>query len=222
MADNFGTLTAQILYELERDVQTYGIAVQRAILSALNYIEEEAYWLLEKEENFTILDSSNVAPLPADFNQLYYVRYLFGNRYYGMTQGFKGIVWSDFLSYRDLIYNSQPQKYSIWANNFYIYPYADGNISFSMYYYYTDSARPTFDTITNTFIYENQNASTYESVWFDRRTIDAVRYKALEIMYRDVLQTPEMSQSYKIAYEEFIANLIIKNNQRQNINILSI
>lgn len=216
MADTLGTLTSQILFEIERDSTTYTLPVQRAILSALNYIEEEAYWLLEKMDTITVLNSQNFTALPADFNQLMDVTYLFGERFYGMAQGFKVVNWPDYLTFRDIIYDSQPKKASIWGDNFYIYPYADGNIPFQMYYYYTDATRPDIDSATGLF------PPSYVSVWFDRKTVDIVRYKALEIIYRDVLITPELALPYKQAYDEFLDNLIIKNNQRQNINILSV
>ena len=61
-----------------------------------------------------------------------------------------------------------------------------------------------------------------KGVWFNDQTIDVVRNKALEVFYRDTLQSPEIANSYVPIYQDYSAALSAKNNKRQVFNILSV
>lgn len=220
MAVTFGDLINQILEDTNRDPSTllngaasggdtYKTAVQRAIVTAIKYLESNPYFQFKQVAVITVADQNNNIALPADFQSLITVQFTIGNVQYGTRQGFTNITFEDLLSY----YNNNaeqgtPKKYAIYNNTFYIYPLASGDTDFTIYYTQKDVFYPTNDNDT--------------SIWFSDATVDMVRMKAMERFYHDTLQSPEIAATYSAALTDFLQNLMQKNNLRQNYNIMSI
>ncbi len=203
-----GELQQRILYETNRDINTYGLGVNNAILSAIKYLEFNHPWLFQKQTSFTIPQYDNSAVLPSDFSSVIALNYIQGTQVYGLREGFQGITYAELSDYYNLTNQiGQPMKWALYNQNVYIYPKAQSDIVFNLIYNYKDATYPTNPTDT--------------SIWFSYDTIDMCRYKALEIFYRDTLQAPEIAQRYYAAYADFQKNLITRNNYR-NINSILI
>jgi hypothetical protein len=219
MTINFGQLTQQILDDTNRDGatllnggssnSTYETAVQRAIVTAIKYMESSLYWAFKTVTNITVLDTAFSTPLPANFSSLVAVQFTIGNVLYSLRQGFTNQTFPDVLSYfNNTAEQGIPRKYAIFNNTFYIHPLAAGDTVFTIYYYQKDEFYPAVDEDT--------------SIWFADETVDLVRMKAMERFYHDTLQSPELAGAYSTAAADFERNLMRKNNLRQNNNILSI
>lgn len=220
MAITFGDLTQQILEDANRDPSTllngaasggdtYKTAVQRAIVTAIKYMESDLFWAFKQNAVITVLDQTNSISLPADFQSMITAQFNVGNTLYSLRQGFTNATFEDLLSY----YNNNaeqgiPKKYAVYNNTFYIYPLASGDTDFTIYYYQKDIFYPVNDNDV--------------SIWFSDATVDLVRMKAMERFYHDTLQSYEIAQTYSMAVADFERNLMRKNNLRQNYNIMSV
>lgn len=220
MAITFGDLAQQILQDANRDPSTllngavsggatYKTAVQRAIVSAIKYMESSLYWAFRKNAVITVLDQTNSVSLPADFESMITVQFNIGNTLYSLRQGFTNSTFEDLLSYySNSAEQGIPRKYAIFNNTFYIFPLASGDTDFTIYYYQKDIFYPSNDNDV--------------SLWFSDETVDVVRLKAMERFYHDTLQSYEIAQTYSMAVADFEKNLLRKNNLRQNYNIMSV
>lgn len=208
MTITLGTLKTQILNETQRDSSEFGSYVQSAILSSIKFMEAEHPYVFQKGGTLTISSGSNTASLPSDLNQLIYASYTVGPSIYNASVGFNAVNFSDLLSFfSSTSETGNPLKYSMFGGLFYVYPYTQSDITFTLYYYYTDSSYPQTDSDT--------------SVWFDDHTVDCVRAKATEEFYRYTLQTPEKADQYLTSFATYLNNLRAR-NVRQFNNQLSI
>jgi hypothetical protein len=213
MAVTLGDLSTQILYETNKSGQEFNYGVTNAIITAIKYMEQKHPWVFSKTAIITIVATStavsNAVNLPADFNRLLDAKYAIGNCLYGTRQGFVSIPYDELNS---LITNTAqtgyPLKYAIYGDQFYVYPFTNTNIDFTINYNYKDAIYPAVPSDT--------------SVWFNDQTIDAVRNKALEVFYRDTLESPEIANSYVPIFQDYSDNLSRKNNKRSVYNLLSI
>lgn len=209
MTLTLGDVKNQILAETARDSANYGGFVQNSILSAIVFMETECPYIFEKTSTITISQGSNAANLPADFNQPVYVYYELDGSLYGTRQGFNSINYADLIR----LFNStndvgNPSKYSFFSNQLYIYPYTQGDITFTLAYNYKDSSYPQVDADT--------------SIWFSNQTLDCIKAKATELFYTYPLQTPEKGAAYAQSFEMFLQNLRNRNNLKRKTNLLSI
>jgi hypothetical protein len=218
MATTLGSLAIQILNDTNRDAgaflnpgnpQTYQDAVQNAIVTAIKYLEYDYYWLFKKLNTITILQNSNVTALPVDFGMLINAGYSLNGGLYNQRQGFLPMPYDELTS---LFWNTSstgyPTKYSILANNFYVFPYCSANTVFNLTYYYKDVTYPVNPEDT--------------SIWFNDLTVDLVRMIAMQRFYKDTLQTPEIADTYDKDIAMFQAGLMRQNNNRQVSNVMSI
>lgn len=219
MAVNFGQLTQWILDDTNRDASTllnggvssatYKTAVQRAIVTAIKYMESSLYWAFKTSSVVTILDQEYSVSLPPDFSSLVAIQFSIGSTLYSLREGFVNLSFPEMLSfYQNSGEQGTPRKYAIYDDRLYIYPLASGDTNFTLYYYQKDVFYPQNDEDT--------------SIWFSDETVDLVRMKAMERFYHDTLQAPEIASRYTIAVDDFERNLMRKNNLRQNNNVLSI
>lgn len=219
----FGELTARILTDTNRggsdleDPNTglplYPAAIQRAILSAIYLVEPDWYWLFEAMVPLTVPQGDNSVALPANFNKLIRAQAVYNENFYGPRQRFLNVTFNELLSFfTNASQTGIPVNYALDLTNLYIYPYVPEDTVFNLYYYYKDTNYPVVD---------GQLGNTGTSIWFGTDTVDMVRYKAMEMFYRDTLQAPDMAQAYMSAYMEQVANLARKNATRQSYNLLS-
>jgi hypothetical protein len=218
MAVTFGELIEQILEDTNRDgstllnplsASTYKTAVGRAIITAIKYLESSLYWAYKTSAQFTITTALNSMALPADFSSIITVQFNIGNSLYSLRQGFLNITFEDLIAlYQNTGETGIPRQYALFNNTFYVYPTVGADTTFTVYYYQKDVFYPDADDDT--------------SIWFGDETVDLVRMKAMERFYHDTLQSSEIASTYSNAAMDFERNLMRKNNQRQNYNIMSI
>lgn len=237
MAVTMGQLTAQILTDTNRDSQTldpnfgediplYPAAIQRAILTAIKYMESRFFWMFRTSATIEISQGTNFVDLPSDFNNLDFAQYNIGSVIYTRKTGFINVTFEDLFNY----YNSAndcgiPRRYAIKSdiengqivNRFYIYPNVQASLpnpqAFTVWYYYKDAVYPTVDGSLN-------NDTT--SIWFNDATVDLVRMKAMERFYHDTLQAPDLAANYTQFVTQFENNLSMKNQNKQLYNMLSV
>lgn len=209
MAETLGSLKTRILYETNKSGADFDYGVKNAIVSAIKYMEQKHPWVFSKAAIITILSGNNYVNLPDDFNRLLDAKYSIGTSIYGTRQGFTSMPYDDLNA---MITNTgeagYPTKYSIYGSQFFVYPFTNSDTDITIHYNYKDTFYPDSDEDT--------------SVWFDSQTIDAVRNKALEIFYRDTLESPEIANSYLPIFQDYSDTLSRKNNKRLVYNVLSI
>ncbi len=218
MAVTFGELIEQILEDTNRDgstllngsaSSTYKTAVGRAIVTAIKYLESSLYWAYKTSTNVTITTALNNIALPPDFSSIITVQFNIGNSLYSLRQGFLNITFEELISlYQNSAETGIPRQYALFNNTLYVYPTVGADTIFTVWYYQKDVTYPVTDTDT--------------SIWFGDETVDLVRMKAMERFYHDTLQSAEIASTYSNAVMDFERNLMRKNNQRQNYNVMSI
>jgi hypothetical protein len=199
-----------MLLEFEKEGSDFDTGVKNAIVSAIKHLESKFYFLFNNVSTVTISSGSNATNLPADFKSLASISYV-SNSTTTVTKrsGFRAMPFGEMINlFENGTDTGLPQAYSIWGDQLYVFPYVAEDTVFTLYYYTKDIFYPS-----------NDNDS---SLWFNDETIDAVRYKASEIFVRDTLQTPELAPAYQAAFNDWANNLTIKNNQQQQLNVLSI
>jgi len=218
MAVTFGALIDQILEDTNRDgatllngslSSTYRTAVGRAIVTAIKYVESSLYWAYKTNTNVTITTALNSIALPPDFSSIITVQFNIGNSLYSLRQGFLNITFEDLIAlYQNSAETGIPRQYALFNNTLYVYPTVGADTVFTVWYYQKDITYPVTDSDT--------------SIWFGDETVDLVRMKAMERFYHDTLQSSEIANTYSLAVIDFEKNLMRKNNQRQNYNVMSI
>lgn len=218
MAVNFGQLTQQILDDTNRDgstllngntTSTYTTAVQNAIVTAIKYAESSLYWAYKTSAQVTITKALNSISLPADFSSIITVQFNIGNSLYSLRQGFLNITFEDLISlYQNTAETGIPRQYALFNDTLYVYPTVGADTTFTIWYYQKDIFYPAVPSDI--------------SIWFGDETVDLIRMKAMERFYHDTLQSAELANTYSLSVLDFEQNLMRKNNQRQNYNILSI
>lgn len=209
MAVTLGNLTDRILRETNMSGAEFTLGVKEAIVTAIKFMEMDFIWLFYKIGTITVLAGGNATSLPDDLAKLIDAKYPIGSVIYGADQGFVGIPYPDLNAlFNNTTSSGYPLKYAVYGTQFYIYPYTDTDITFTLSYNYKDSFYPETDNDI--------------SIWFNDETVDAVRYKAKEVFYRDTLQSEIEAAPFRGAFKEWEQNMVIKNNNRQLINIISI
>ncbi len=199
MTVTLGDLTNEILAITNRDSANYTTFVQNSIVTAINYMQSEHPYAYEKISTITITDGNNAAILPADFSSLIYAEYSLDGTIYNSRTGFLNVSYPVLLSYYTSLNNvGIPTKYAIYGGSFYVYPYTNGDTTFTLSYYYTDTFTPAVPTDT--------------SIWFGYLTLDCIRSKAIENFYRYALQTPDVAEAYATDFNRFLQNLRQSNN----------
>lgn len=207
MAVTFGQMTDRILRETARDT-SMDTGVQDAIITAIKELEREQYWLFEKEADLTLLEGFNNVALPNDFAEMSTLRLLIGDTYNTERFGFTLVTNHEIFNFVRQNTRGIPYMWSIFANSIYLFPVADSDYTLNIHYYYKDVTYPSLYSDT--------------SIWLGDLTEDLTRYKALSIFYRDSLQAEEKALFYEQKANSSIGNMRIRNNQRLQINKLSI
>lgn len=209
MAITLGNLKTRILYETNKSGDEFDYGVNNAIVTAIKYMEQIHPWVFSKSASLTILATTNAVNLPGDFNRLLDAKYFIGNCSYGSRAGFNSIPYDELFNlFSNTAESGYPTKYAIYGNQLYVYPVTNSDTPILINYNYKDEFYPETDSDS--------------SVWFDDQTVDCVRNKALEIFYRDTLQSPEIANSYIPIFQDYSNTLIRKNNKRSVFNLLSI
>ncbi len=218
MAVNFGQLTQQILDDTNRDgttllnsstTSTYTTAVNNAIVTAIKYLESSLYWAYKTSTSVTINQFLNSINLPADFSSIITIQFNISNGLYSLRQGFLNITFEDLIAlYENTAETGIPRKYALFNDVLYVYPTCGADTTFTIWYYQKDVFYPAVPSDT--------------SIWFGDETVDLVRVKAMEYFYHDTLQAPEIANTFAMEFADFEKNMMRKNNQRQNYNIMSI
>lgn len=209
MTVTIATLADQILSEINREGDDYFQAAKRAIVTAIKYMEVEFPHYFEKTGTITILSGEKAVDLPADFARLVDAKASASGVYYGAIQGFLQIPYPDLNNYYNTTSQSGlPLKYSLFGGQFVVFPYTASDTDILLSYNYKDAFYPSADGDT--------------SIWFNDETIDPVRYKALEVISRDFLRSPDSTAVYAQAFADFVDMLIRKSNQQSINNLLSI
>lgn len=207
MAVTFGQMVARILRETARD-DSFQQSVEDAIVTAIKELEIEQYWLFETDALLTLYENSNSITLPNDFSAVSTCRLLVGDTYYTEIYGFVPVTNHEIFNYARQQVTGIPFVWSIFSNQIYVYPWASGDYTVDLHYFYKDATYPVNYTDT--------------SIWLGDLTEDLTRYKALAIFYRDSLQAEEKAQFYDAKATQIINNRRTNNNQRSTINRLSI
>lgn len=207
MAVTFGQMTDRILRETARDISMEA-GVQDAIVTAIKELEREQYWLFEKETDLTLSEGVDNVLLPNDFAELSTLRLNNNGTYRTQMFGFTPVNNHEIFDYARQPVSGLPYMWALFANKIYVYPVPDGEYILNMHYYYKD------------IVYPSLYADT--SLWLGDLTEDLTRYKALSIFYRDSLQAEEKALFYEQKANTSIGNMRIRNNQRLQINKLSI
>lgn len=208
MSVTFGQLAARILRETARDI-SFQTAVEDSIITAIKELEREQLWLFEKDTTLTLTANSDSVALPDDFVALSTARLLVGTTYYTEVYGFVPVTNHEIYNYaRTQGQTGIPFCYSLFGNNLVVYPGAADTYSIDLRYFHKDATYPS--------------AYGDTSIWLGDLTADLTRYKSLAIFYRDELQAEEKAQYYEVKAQAAVNNLLIRNNQRQTINRLSI
>jgi len=207
MAVTFGQMVARILRETARD-DSFQTSVQDAIVTAIKELEIEQYWLFEKNELLTLYEDTNSVILPIDFSSVSTARLLVGDTYFTEVYGFVPVTNHEIFNYARQQTTGVPFIWAIFSNQIFVYPWASGDYTIDLRYFYKDSSYPVNYTDT--------------SIWLGDLTEDLTRYKALATFYRDSLQAEEKAQFYEAKAMQIINNRRTNNNQRQTINRLSI
>jgi hypothetical protein len=160
MVATLGSLATQILNDTNRDAgaflnpgypETYQDAVQNAIITAIKFMESTYYWLFKTISNITIAQNLNSATLPPDFSGLINAGYQINNGLYNQRQGFLPVPYDELASlFCTTDDRGMPQRYSILANTFFVYPYCQSDIVFILTYYYLQT--PQFGLATGLLI----------------------------------------------------------------------
>lgn len=209
MVTTFGELQQRILYETNKTAQDFSYGVQNAIRTAIIYLEAQHPWLFTKTAVVTVLADTNATNLPSDFNQIANVVYYRYGDMYNQANGFVQMSYSDLQNlYGGTSNGGLPLKFAIWGEQLHIYPITLSDQEFVITYYYKDENLP-----------QNDNDI---SIWFNDETIDALRNKALEIFYRDTLQSAEIADTYVQIYLDYIRNLQTRNNRKAMFNRISV
>lgn len=209
MVTTLGQLKTRILYETNKTSQDFEQGVQNAIVSAIIYMESEHPWLFTKTSTVTVGANTNATSLPDDLNQLISATFNLDGANYTERTGFVWVPYDELITYFGNTGDTGiPLKYSNFQELFYIYPITASDQDFTLIYHYKDEFYPNNDSDI--------------SIWFNDQTIDLVRTKALEIFYRDTLQSSEIADTYVPVYQDYVRNLQIKNNKRNVFNRLSI
>jgi hypothetical protein len=207
MAVTFGQMTLRILRETSRDASMEE-GVQDAIVTAIKELEREQYWLFEKVGDIALLEGTDNVDLPTDFAEMSTLRLLFNDTYRTQMFGFTPVTNHEIFNFVRQNNPGVPYMWSIYGNKIYVYPFASGNYTLNLHYYYKDTVYPSLFSDS--------------SIWLDDLTEDLTRYKALAIFYRDSLQAEEKAMFYEQKAENAVSNMRIRNNQRLQINRLSI
>lgn len=209
MTITLGTFKAEVQAITARTSTEYADFAQAAILQAIKYMETEQPYSLQKTGNITLLANTASIPLPDDLNQLIYVQYNIGGVIYNTPIGFQEVTYPVLLSlFSTTTQTGNPSKFAIYNESLYVYPMCASDIEYTLTYYYTDAIYPQTDNNT--------------SVWFGDVTLDCVRAKAIEWFYRYPLEAPELADSYRASFEDYLRNLRSKNNTKRYSNRLSI
>jgi hypothetical protein len=219
VAGTLGDLKTRILYETNKSGADFDYGVTNAIVSAIIYMEQHHPWMFVKQAFFTIDAGTNFFTFPADFNELIDAKYaivsppfpapLSSYVYYGVRQGFTPLPYDDLNSlFTNGGQTGYPTQYATLGNIFYVYPITSSDTPVLITYHYKDEVYP--------------EANNEVSIWFGDQTIDALRNKALEIFYRDTLQSPEIANTYVAIYQDYIDTIKRKNSSKTIYNILSI
>lgn len=207
MAVTFGQLASRILQETARD-NSFQTPVENAIITAIKELEREQYWLFETEATLSLAETTNNVVLPDNFAEVSTLRLLVGDTYYTEVYGFTPVTNHELFNYARQQTNGIPFIWTLYNNLIYVYPWASGDYTLDLRYFYKDTTYPSNYTDT--------------SVWLQDLTEDLTRYKALAIFYRDSLQAEEKALYYENKAADSVANMRIRNNQRRTINRLSI
>ena len=207
MAVTFGQMTLRILRETSRDASMEE-GVQDAIVTAIKELEREQYWLFEKVGDIALLEGTDNVDLPADFAEMSTLRLLFNDTYRTQMFGFTPVTNHEIFNFVRQNNPGVPYMWSIYGDKIYVYPFASGDYTLNLHYYYKDTVYPSLFSDS--------------SIWLDDLTEDLTRYKALAIFYRDSLQAEEKAMFYEQKADAAVSNMRIRNNQRLQINRLSI
>jgi len=208
MAVTFGTLIERMLYETNKSANDFETGIKNAIVSALIYMESNHPWLLSKAGDVIISEGTRATDLPDDLNTLITAQYNIGTVINGDRQGFLQLSFNELINlFNNTSESGYPTRYAVFGDQLYVYPYTNTDTTVTLYYNYTDTTYPAVDSDT--------------SVWFDDKLVDGVRYKALEIFYRDTLQTPELGNVYTAITRNFEDTLKKRNNYRDRNNLLN-
>lgn len=205
---NLLQLSNRILRESNRDSSQFQNDVVNSIVSAIIEIEDLKLWVNEKEIVLNTVPNQSYVLLPADFRSVQLLRLNIGGVYYTQTNGFEGIPYermmNDYLSVDTI---GQPSLYALYGNKIYFFPTPANVYELYLSYQYGDAVYPS--NLTDT------------SVFFQPKTMDLVRLKALEIFYRDILQDDESSARSNMAFQNKL-NTLYRQNQRTERLILEI
>lgn len=219
MAGTLGDLKTRILYESNKSGADFDYGVTNAIVTAIIYMEQNHPWIFVKTGQFIINAGTNFFTFPDDFNELIDAKYGIATPpppatptstvYYGVRQGFTPLPYDDLNSlFTNSAQTGYPTQYATLGNIFYVYPITSSNTPVVITYHYKDDVYP--------------QANNDISIWFNDQTIDALRNKALEIFYRDTLQSPDIADTKVPIFQDYINTIKRKNSSKTIYNILSI
>ncbi len=204
-AVTFADLKTRILKEADVESTSgqslYFEAIGNAIISAIRYYEGTRFWFIENTQNVTILNTQTFIALPTDFKSLIQLRLKVGNCWLTHGSGFEIVSYERLKElFTNATASGQPQNCAIFKNAVFVDRAVDQNYTIEVTYCRGDTTYPSSDGST--------------SVWFDDG-VELIRYKALEIFYRDKKQDENKAQFYKAAADDFEDKLKQRSNTRQ-------
>lgn len=208
MAVTLGALKNRILFDTNRDSSTYGDSINKSIVTAISFMQSKYFWNFKKFGQVIIPNGKNSINLPDDYQNMITIQFSIGNTLYSLNQGFINTTFEDLIArYNTTAQTGISKIYAVYNNVLYVFPLTAGDTTFTVYYYYKDTFLPATDADS--------------SIWFANDTIDLIRLKAMERFYHDTLQSPEIAAAYALAFNDFESNFCLKNNNKQQYNMLS-
>lgn len=205
MAVTFSELKTRIIKEAG-DNTTSGQAayfelIGNAIVSAIKFYESSKLWFLEERDTLTLTSGLDYTALPDDFRAAIELRVKVNGSWRGYNQGFSAISYQELIDQNINTTNTGcPSKYAFFADSIYFDRVADQNYDIDISYIKGDVTYPESDSDI--------------SVWFDEGE-DLIRYKALEMFYRDSRDAEEKAAYYKQAASDTYINLVERHMVRQ-------
>ena len=209
MAVNFGQLKTRIASDVNRSATQFDTELGNAIVSAIVFLEQENLFFNQKTSTLTLASGDSSVSLPTDFKAMITLQALVGTNYIGEKENFKGTTFNTLWADNILTSNTgSPNQWAIFAGGLYFDRPADQDYTLRIAYNYGDATYPSSPADT--------------SVWFQDVCVDAVRYKAEALFWRDTLHDLAKANEYETMTAATVNRLYGRNTTqyyRRSLNV---
>lgn len=193
----FGTMNTRIATEIfgTSDPSDYSAAINSAIKSAINYYEAEGFWHNQAIAGTVTVPNQEYYAVPDNFVGIDELKVTVNDYTYPLT--LRNNEWMNEMFINASTYTNQPTDYSIYEEQFRLYPVPDATLSL---------------TIEYTKSFDDLSATSDTNVWMTKGE-RLIRFRAKSDLFANVLHNPEMSQSMKTFEYEELDKLRERNNR---------